>query len=190
MLRTAHSGRCLTAPAEAGETVRQAVCKDAPEQRWALAPLEDGGYAVLSTLRGTCLEARAESRADEIPIVEAPCDGGPAQSFVVEQGPSGMELRARHSDKCLDVARASQRDGAALIQYTCHAGPNQRFTLTSTVRPPARPPVPACGLCDPADVCHVEDDCGKRCSNVDEPCSLSCQSQVACIPVDDIRTTN
>jgi len=119
-----HSEQCLEAPDRTtnGATLRQGVCADTTEQRFAFTRGEGGFYTIRNAANEFCVDVRGARTDDGVPLVQwRQCTKGPNQQFALRAvpGEKSFMLVARHSGKCADVYAGGDHEGAAVMQWSC-----------------------------------------------------------------------
>jgi hypothetical protein len=98
----------------------------------AALAVNNGRYAIVSSLSGLTMDVAARSTADGARILQYTANGATNQQFdVVDLGDGSYSIRPVHSAKSLDVYERNANDGAELRQWTYSGGSNQRWHIDS-----------------------------------------------------------
>jgi hypothetical protein len=125
--------RCLTVVFLAG--VAGCVARDADgtddESTATVEPAQQPQpYEVVALHSSKCLDVQNASVARDAPIVQASCEGGRNQKWLLRSDGGGYsEIVSLHSRKCLAVAHASLVHGSTVVQGDCQGEDNQKWRL-------------------------------------------------------------
>jgi galactose oxidase len=137
-----NSGQCAndSGSDQLGLQMIQRSCRGGSDEQWTLQALT-GGYQIVSSRNGLCLEVAGASKADAAAVQQGTCNGTPNQTWQPQPSGSWSQLVAKHSGKCMEVKGASRNEGAVLIQRGCKNADNQRWTISDLPLPSLWSPI-------------------------------------------------
>lgn len=96
----------------------------------AALAINNGRYAIVSSLSGLTMDVAARSTADGAKVLQYTANGATNQQFdVVDLGDGSYSIRPVHSAKSLDVYEWNANDGAELRQWSYLGNSNQRWHI-------------------------------------------------------------
>jgi hypothetical protein len=121
--------RCATLLAAGAIAASAATAAASGGTAYADTPQSGHTYRI-TTSASLAVDVSGASLDDNAPVIQWPVNGGPNQSWRVQQLADGnVWIVNVNSGKCLSVNGASLSPGAGLVQFTCYTAPNEEWYL-------------------------------------------------------------